>query len=71
MTDSQHKSLDPGVRKHLQNMEPGEHVTVWCPDLDIKQNEIVKTEDGWEVYTGFGRIELDWETIENEVEHLA
>lgn len=56
---------------YLRAMDVGEHATVICPDLDIEQNELVKTEEGWEVYTGFGRIEVDWQTIKQEVEDVV
>ncbi len=56
---------------YLESMDVGEHVTVYCEDLDIKQNELVKTASGWEVYTGFGVVDVSWGTIREEVTEIA
>ena len=57
--------------EYLRSMDVGDKVTVYCEDLDIKQNELVKTANGWEVYTGFGVVEVDWGSIREEVTDIA
>jgi len=56
---------------YLRSMDAGEHVTVYCEDLDIKQNELKKTPSGWEVYTGFGIVEVSWGEIRQEVTEIV
>lgn len=72
MTGNGNEDLESGALHYLRDMDVGEHTTVITPDLDITQHEIQKTEDGWRVYTVLGgTVEVDWETIENEVTEVV